>query len=78
MSTGTSDSELDEGACPGVFILSLSIFCGNLTNALSRKKNAQLQEEKIKMGKMTMMMMKFSGPKLIKINKDKIVQRVLM
>ena len=71
MSTGTSDSELDEGACPGVFILSLSIFCGNLTTALSRKKNAQLQEEKIKMGKMTMMMMKFSGPKLIKINTDK-------
>ena len=71
MSTGTSDSELDEGACPGVFILSLSIFYGNLTSALSRKKNAQLQEEKIKMGKMTMMMMKFSGPKLIKINTDK-------
>ena len=78
MSTGTSDSELDEGACPGVFILSLSIFCGNLTTALSRKKNAQLQEEKIKMGKMMMMMMMMvmmcSGPKLIK----SIVQRVRM
>ena len=49
---------------------------------LSRKKNAQLQEEKIKMGKIMMMvMMMCSGPRLIKTYKNnthKIVQSVLM